>query len=218
MTIEEIKNKILCGDVLSKLKEIPDECIDLMLTDPPYNAKNIGPQQKVYSLGQMQILDEEYRMWCKQWFQEARRVSKRLVFTPGISNITYYPQPYWVLCWHKPAAVSFNRLGGFNAWEPIFIYDKPVKGQRLGQDYILCNTLNFTKGPEREHPCPKPPELWAKLINAFSEEGELVGDCFMGSGTTAYVARKLKRNFVGIELNPEYIKLAEKRLAQQILI
>jgi len=210
-------NKIYCGDALSILKTWPDGFIDLMLTDPPYNAKNIGPNQKKYDIGQMQLPKEEYKKWCMMWFKEARRVSKRLVFTPGIGNICYYPQPDWVIAWHKPAAVSFNRFGGFNAWEPIMIYGKIPKGKHLKQDYILCNTENSRKGIESDHPCPKPVNLWGKLVDIFSNEGELVADCFLGSGTTAYVARSLGRKYLGIELSSAYCKLAEKRLAQKVL-
>ena len=216
--MEGLKNKIIQGDVLEVLRSWPDEFVDLMLTDPPYNTKNIGPQQKVYSVGQMQLPKNEYKRWCKAWFKEARRVSKRLVFTPGIANVCYYPQPDWIIAWHKPVAVSFNRFGGFNAWEPIMLYGKIPKGKHLKQDYILCNTENLRKGIESEHPCPKPINLWGKLAEIFSNEGEIIGDCFMGSGTTAYVARSLGRNFIGIEINGDYIKLAEKRLAQQTLI
>lgn len=153
------------------LKTLPSKSFDLCLTDPPYNAKNIGPNARTYSSGVMQLPQVEYRKFCRLWFKEALRVSKTLVFTPGIANVCYYPQPDWILCWHKPASCSFNRMGGYNAWEPIMVYGKTAKGQRLGQDYILCNTLNFSKGIEVGHPCPKPEELWGKLLLAFSLEG-----------------------------------------------
>lgn len=211
-------DQIIQGDCLGVMKTMSDKCVDLVLTDPPYNTKNIGPNKRVYSLGQMQLPPKEYAKFCFDWFKEARRIGKVVVFTPGIANITNYPQPDWVIAWHKPASVSFNRMGGFNAWEPIFIYGKPAKGKHLGQDYILCNTLNFTKGVEKDHPCPKPPKLWGKLMDIFSNEGDVVFDPMMGSGTTAYVAVQLKRRWGGIELNPEYIKIAEKRLKQKPLL
>ena len=203
-------NKVYCMDCLEGMKQLPDKSIDLCLTDPPYNAKNIGPRQKEYTQGIMQLPEEEYKKFCYSRFKEATRVSKNIVFTSGIANICYYPQPYWIICWHKPAAVSFNRMRGFNAWEPILIYGKPVK--RIGQDYIKINTLNFKKGPEREHPCPKVLKLWQWLINNFSNEGDLILDPFMGSGTTAVGSNQFSRNFIGFELNPEYVKIAEKRL------
>ena len=210
-------NHIYCDDCLQIMKDFPDESVDLVLTDPPYNVKNIGPHQKIYSKGLMQLPIREYINFCQKWFREAKRIGKNIVFTPGISNLCYYPQPFWVVCWHKPAAVSFNRMGGFNAWEPIFIYGKPAKGKRLGQDYILCNTLNFKKGPERGHPCPKPLDLWRWLVDKFSKPNDIILDPFLGSGTTAVACKELHRNYIGIEINPEYIKIVEKRLAQGVL-
>ena len=81
----------------------------------------------------------------------------------------------------------------------------------------LINTLNLKKGIESLHPCPKPQGLWNILLNKFSEENEIVLDPFLGSGTTARVAKDLKRNFIGIEINPDYCKIAEERLAQGVL-
>lgn len=210
-------NKIIQGDSLELMKDMADGSVDLVLTDPPYNAKNIGPNEREYSEGTMQLPEKEYRKFCKDWIKEALRVGKRVVFTPGIANMCFYPQPKWVICWHKPAAVSFNRMGGFNAWELVFIYGD-TKGVRLGQDYLKVNTLNFTKGVEAEHPCPKPPELIGKLISIFSKEGELVFDPFNGSGTTTVMARNLKRSYMGIDKNKSYCEMAEKRLAATPLL
>lgn len=208
---------IIQGDCLEVMKTFPDKSFDLVLTDPPYNAKNIGPNARTYSVGTMQLPIEEYKQFCADWIKEALRISHRVVFTPGIANVCYYPQPDWIACWHKPAAVSFNRFGGFNAWEPVFLYGKIPKGKRLPQDYFLVNTLNFTKGPEKGHPCPKPLELMRILVNTFSLEGEKVMDPFLGSGTTAVAAKSLDRIYAGIEMNPEYIEIARKRLSQQQL-
>lgn len=212
---DDFINRVIYGDCLKVMKEIPDKSVDLVLTDPPYNAKNIGPNKREYSQGRMQLTEKEYKKFCKRWFVEVKRISKGIVFTPGIANTHNYPQPYWIICWHKPAAVSFNRMGGFNAWEPIFIYGKPSK--RIGQDYILRNTLNFTKGPERDHPCPKVLSLWLWIIEHFSSKEDVVLDPFLGSGTTAVACKELGRKFIGIEINPEYCKTTNERLRQEVL-
>lgn len=199
------------------MKKINDKSIDLILTDPPYNAKNIGPNKKKYSLGTMKLPDKEYKKFCRQWFNEAKRIAHTIVFTPGIANTHNYPQPNWQIAWHKPASVSFNRYQGFNAWEPIFCYGKRKGEKRLGQDYILCNTLNFSKGVEKAHPCPKPPALIFKLVSIFSNPDNIIFDPMMGSGTTILACRDLKRQYIGIDINPEYCKIAEQRLAQQTI-
>ena len=200
---------IYCGDCRDILPSLPK--MDLVLTDPPYNAKNIGPNKRVYEGSVMQLPDIEYKAFCLEWFSLLREGN--IIFTPGISNVCNYPQPYWILCWHKPAAKSFNRFGGFNAWEPIFIYGKPFK--RLPQDYLLFNTLNLTKGPEREHPCSKPLSLWLYLLSLT--EGQQVLDPFMGSGTTLRAAKDLGRKAIGIEIEERYCEIAAKRLAQSVM-
>jgi len=207
--------KVICGDSLELMKGYADKQFDLCLTDPPYNAKNIGPNARVYSLGQMQLPEKEYIKWCKAWFKEARRISKTLIFTPGIANTHAYPQPFWQICWHKPSAVSFNRMGGFNAWEPIFIYGKP--SARIGQDYKRQDTLNLTPGIWKKHPCPKPLPLWTWLVHHFSKENDLVFDPFMGSGTTAKACQELKRRWHGIDINPEYNAITDERIKQQVI-
>lgn len=106
-------------------------------------------------------------------------------------------------------------MGGFNAWEPIFIYGKA--SERIGRDVLRVNTLNFSKGPEKGHPCPKPVSLWEKLLTSFSKEGDKVLDPFIGSGTTAVVAQKRQRQWVGIDINPEYLEITNQRIKQQVL-
>ncbi len=202
-------NKIIAGNCLEVMRGWPDSCVDLVLTDPDYNAKDIGPNHRSYDICPMQKND--YAGFCSQWFELAYKISKSLVFTPGIANTHNYPQPFWQICWHKPAAVSFNRMGGFNAWEPIFTYGAVTKA-RLGQDYILCNTLNLKKGPESEHPCPKPLPLMIKLLEHFSKPNDLILDPFCGSGTTCVAAKLLGRRFIGIDISSDYCNIARQRL------
>ncbi len=205
-------NKIYCGDCLDIMRDMPDDSVFLTITDPDYNAKNIGPNKRKYDVCPMQR--EDYPKFCATWFAMCDRVSEAIVFTPGIANTHYYPAPFWQICWHKPASCSFNRMGGFNAWEPIFTYGKVTKA-RLGQDYILCNTLNLKKGPESKHPCPKPLKLMEKLVKHFSEPGDLIFDPFVGSGTTCLAAKRLGRNYIGIDISEEYCQIARDRLAAE---
>lgn len=205
-------NHIYQGDCIKVMKKMDTNSVDLCLTDPPYNAKDIGPNKRTYSEGTMQLPIKEYKKFCRDWFREAKRVSKNILFTPGIANINYYPQPDWIICWHKPAACSFNRMGGYNAWEPVCFYGKMPKGKRLGQDYILHNTLNFTKGIEKEHPCPKPLELMRIFVDKFSLEGQIVLDPFAGSGTTLVAAKMLDRDFIGIEKIKRYVEISQERV------
>ena len=74
-------------------------------------------------------------------------------------------------------------------------------------------SIPFWSMPENtDHPTQKSEKLYAKLVLASSKEGDIVFDPFLGSGTASVVAKKLRRNYCGIELNEEYCMLAEKRL------
>lgn len=203
---------IYLGDCLEVMKELPE--VNLVLTDPPYNAKNIGRNRRTYSEGIMQLPVEEYKLFCSRWFQAASIISDNRVFTPGIANTHNYPQPDWILCWHKPSAVCFNKFQGFNAWEPIFVYGKNT--ERIGQDYIKYDSLNFNKGPEKYHPCPKNINLIKWLIKHFSNEGDTILDPFLGSGTAVRACKDLNRKCIGIEINEDYCKIAIKRLGQEV--
>lgn len=82
-------------------------------------------------------------------------------------------------------------------------------------DFLDINTNSTGEGGE--HYATYPQSLISPLIRAGCPENGIVLDMFMGSGTTAIAARKQSCNFIGIDLNPDYIKIAEKRLAQQLL-
>ena len=74
-------------------------------------------------------------------------------------------------------------------------------------------SIPFWSMPENtDHPTQKPEKLYAKLVLASSKEGDLVFDPFLGSGTASVVAKKLGRNYCGIELNQDYCLFAQKRL------
>lgn len=78
--------------------------------------------------------------------------------------------------------------------------------------------MNFGKGPEKNHPCPKPLDLMKFLVDKFSLEDELVFDPFLGSGTTVVAAKQLGRKYFGMDIIESYVKIAEDRLRQDILL
>ena len=98
--------------------------------------------------------------------------------------------------------------------------------ESLRQEYeSLRYTFNNQKLPsvwlhppmkQNGHITPKPLEIIENIIKTSSNENDVVLDCFLGSGTTALACSRLKRNFVGFEISPEYIALAEKRLKEEI--
>ena len=194
---------IYCADCKDILPLLPN--VDLVLTDPPYN---VGLD---YSDGDNKV---DYQEWCKHWFS---LLSEPIFITPGMVNIAMWysiKTPLWCISWIKNNQCSPSRLGGFNAWEPILVYGKPNK--RIGQD-ILINSIITSQQGVGDHPCPKDAESWSMLIDKISNKNDIVLDTFLGSGTTAYCAKKLGRKCIGIEISEKYCQIAVERLRQSVM-
>lgn len=183
-------NKIYCEDCLETMKRMEDKSIDLIVTDPPY--------------------DVDYANWDKPvngWLDEARRIAEVVLFTPGIANVWQYPQTSWIIGWAKPGSTRRNGTGGFNHWEPVLMYGN----RKVMVDYIyLPDCVNHSES-NVGHPCPKPLNLYKWLVDKIGNGG-VVYDPFLGSGTTAIACEKLGRKWIGSEINPDYVKIAERRL------
>ena len=201
------------GDSLEVLPKLGK--VDVVLTDPPYNTPDIGKNHRKYANTTFPMSDENYALFCRGWFEACIRLTERAIFTPGIAHAWLYPQPRWIIAWHKPSAVGFNRMGGFNVWEPILVYGAPPN--RINQDHYTLVPRNHLKGVERNHPCPKPVELWRWILSKVSKEDEVVLDPFVGSGTTLVSAKLLGRKAVGIEVEEKYCEMAATRLGQEVM-
>lgn len=106
--------------------------------------------------------------------------------------------------------VSFEELK--MKWELEKTFTKGVMLESNIHSQTLSNVLKISKENIYLHPTQKPVLLMEKLVMMFSDESDLVLDCFMGSGSTAVACQNLKRNFIGCELSEEYFKICEKRL------
>lgn len=186
--------------------------VDLVLTDPPYNAQDIGVRQMQYEGAAFHMPEGEYQEWCKEWFDSVSKFTDRITFSSGIANMWNYPRPRWVLAWSKPGAVSYNRTGGFNIWEPILVYGQKLP--RIPSDLFESTPINFTTEEWNEHPCPKHPHLWRWVLDRVSRPGETVLDIFAGSGTTGRAAKDLGRKAILIERVERYCEISAKRLSQ----
>ncbi len=95
-------------------------------------------------------------------------------------------------------------------------YDqKEKKKNHIINDYkIKCNVWEYASCSVKGHPAPFPEQLANDHIISWSNEGDTVLDCFMGSGTTGKMALLNSRNFIGIELDPAYFDIAQKRIAE----
>jgi len=204
---EDFINKIIQGDAVSVLKELPDKSIDVVLTDPPYG---VGINYGEY----YEDTQENLKKLIDAFMPEALRVGKVVVLTPGIVNLYSYPKPDWIMAWVVPAGTA-KGAWGFNCWQPILCYGKdPRIVKKSGrQPDIIIDGSGRDKAKFNTHPVPKPLQFWLRLLKRVSvEENEIILDPFVGSGTTAVACKIMHRRYIGVDINPDYVQIAEKRL------
>ena len=198
-------NSIVCGDCMSELSLLPDDCVKLVFADPPYNT-NMS-----YHTYNDNIPQKDYAEWCRKWFKECRRIAERVIITPGHGNLWMWGDieiPWGVGSWFKPGNPSSSVLG-WCCWEPWLYYCKDYKALGGPDSW----RIPVSKQPDTgSHPCPKPLELLEKLIVKTTKEGDIVLDPFCGSGTTCLAAKKWSRQWIGIEIDPIYVARARMRL------
>jgi DNA modification methylase len=205
---EDFINKVICGDCLEVMKDIPDKSVDLCLTDFPYGVN--------YKYDIWQDTQENLIRLINQAMPEILRISKRALITCGQTNIWKYPEAKWIMAWVNPAGANMNSWG-FSCWQPILCYgNDPYLANRMGgrPDIFIHNESS----EKWEHSCPKPINFWKKLLLRGSvKDTDLIIDPFLGSGTTAVAAKQLNRNFIGIEISEKYCEIARQRLRQEVL-
>ncbi len=235
-------NKIYQGDALKVLKTFPDESINCVVTSPPYNKgsvdRKIGKtdswKQANISYGGFDdnLPEEEYQDWQIGVIEECLRVLKKdgSIFynhKPRISKHRIIFPHEWLMSfnirqmiiWDRKNTPTLEPIRFMPTVEYIFWITKEAKTPKFNREAFKYGEVwRISPRIDKEHPATFPEELPAKCITATTDKDDTVLDPFLGSGTTAVVAKKLGRNYIGIELNPEYIKIAEKRLAQQVLI
>ena len=213
------QNKIYYGDCLELIKELPDECVDAVITDPPYHAGLIHNGQKG-SLADLNI--------CRPFFRELVAEIKRVLKPDGFL--------YWFCDW-RGYVFYYEVINGILPVRNLLVWDK-VLGRvsplySMTHEFIIfapngkCRIpkrsikqhAGFAAGAkttdgERVHPTQKPIKLISELICDCTQEGDLVLDCFAGSSTTAVAAIYNKRNFICFELQEEYVEVSEKRIAE----
>lgn len=230
---EDFINKIINGDCLEVMKQIPDKSVDLVLTDPPYEAEAHTLQRRKTVKGELVMapldfpaITEELRNGIAK---EIARVAKGWILTfcqveasqtwvkaYEAAGLNYRRTCIWV----KPDGMpqySGDRPG--MGYETIVAMHVPgaSKWNGGGQHGVWSFNKGDNGGKPNLHPTTKPRKLIGNLINLFSNQGDLILDPFLGSGTTAVCAQQGNRSFIGIEIDPKYVKVAEDRLKQGVL-
>lgn len=210
----DFKNKIILGDCLDIMRQMPDKCIDLVLTDPPYGiGDRNGTISKRRSNKNTYATTEDSEQTIIDVvipaIRECLRVAHRVIVTPGPRHFCKYPQPDDMGVFYQPASCSMSRWGRADC-QPIFYYGRDP---RVGKT-IQFNSFTLTERADVDwHPCPKPLNAWKKLLHKGSDGG-IVLDCFSGSGTTAIACHDLGLDFICIEKDPDYHAASVKRLEE----
>lgn len=232
-------NKIICGNCLEIMKEFEDNSIDLIITSPPYNKgywsknRNINNGFKTkcrrieYGEFNDRILPDEYEKQQRNFLNECIRIIKSTgsIFYNHIDILyehqTIHPKYIYdfplkqIIIWNRKTTPKLDKSYFFPVSEYIFWIQKN-KEARTYFNRKECsfqkNIWNITPEKNNTFPAPFPVEIPENCINACCPENGIVLDPYMGSGTTGVACKKLNRNFIGIEINPEYCRMAEKRI------
>ncbi len=244
-----------CRQIMQK--NIPEESVDLIFADPPYNlsgnglkwqSKGMGGDWFMVNENWDKMTDSEYLIFSREWLKECKRVL-RLHGSIYIS-CTYHNigelimtlkalgfSPRNIITWHKSNAMpNMTKRTFTHSCEYILFFSKgknwifnynelkkinPDKAKDGSEKQMrdlwvmpVCQGKERIRGDNGKaaHPTQKPEKLLERIILASSNKGDIVLDPFLGSGTTAVVAQRLNRKWIGIESEGKYIKLAEKRI------
>lgn len=221
--MKEYINKIINADCMDILKQLPDKCIDLVLTDPPYilETHGGGNRKQWANIHNNFIQDLSYG-FDSCVLNELLRVCKTpniLIFCSNkqISSLMSYFEERnlstTLLCWHKKDYVPFANGKHISDIEFIVYVrgakahwnneiDIKQKSKVLSDNWHIVNKI---------HPTQKSIEVISHLVKLHSYTNDLILDCFSGSGTTAVACHNLKRRFICIEKDYDYWKASVER-------
>lgn len=202
-------------DCLEGMKQLPDNSVDLIVTDPPYGigcdkgfTANLGSSPKTTKIYN-DTWDNDTP--TKEIFDEMLRIGKTVIIFGGNYFIDKLP--------FKKSWLVWDKIGDMKQFD--FLSDCELMWTNLDRNitkkYIVIQKGFIAEEKERFHPTQKPVKLIRMIISDFSKENDIILDPFMGSGTTAVACKQLNRKFIGFEISEEYCKIANKRLEQNNL-
>lgn len=206
-----------CGDCLALMKDIPDGSVDLVLTDPPYGIDF----QSNFRKNKFNKIENDIAVNA-EFLDECKRVLKDTGAFYCFTRWDVYPS--WIEQISKRFKVKncivwFKRGGGLGDLKKGYIYNHEFiiycaeKNHRLNGKR-RNDVFEFAKDAPSTyvHPTQKPISLLKEIIERSSNEGGVVLDCFMGSGSTGVACVNTNRNFIGIELDEGYFQIAKQRI------
>lgn len=228
MKFEDMINKITLGDSYKLIKDIPDKSIDLVIIDPPYYFQGGGlgmfkdrhtrymdaiKEKNLNTNYDLTILDELCRImkainiyiWCNKM-----QIHQYLNYFEDKNCSNEF------IIWEKTNPVPTINNKYVNDKEYCLYFRENGKTKLYG-NYETRRTIyrtkcNKTDKDKYKHPTIKPLKIIKNLIINSSKKGDIVLDCFSGSGTTCVAAKELNRRYIGIEIDKQYYEISVDRL------
>lgn len=231
---------LLNGDCIEKLKVIPAQAVSLLLTDPPYNlglfmkgrGTNMGKLRENHFAvsGWDQLGTEEWTASMDAFFAGAARVMKKrgsmivfmsLIKVQSIIELAVRHGFYYKTTgvWHKtnpiPRNMNLQFVNSTEAW--LYFTFGAATGTfnnngRVEHDFVETSVVPLAEKKLGKHPTQKPLGLMKHFVELLTNEGDVVLDPFMGSGSSGVAATQLGRKFIGIELSKDYFELSKQRI------
>lgn len=212
------------GDCLEIMKQIPDESIDLIVTDPPYliNYETNRRKNKHHDFCSP-ILNDNNCEFIHNYINECYRILKKdkaMYMFCNCDNVDYFKQEIQkkdfkiknIIIWKKNNWTAGDLKAQFGKqYEMIFLANKgrcEFNGKRLTDVW----EFNRVCGKKQFHQNQKPVELLEQCIIKHSNENDIVFDGCMGSGSVGIACKNTNRNFIGIELDEKYFNIAKERI------
>ena len=228
-----INHYLLQGDSRELIKKLPDNYVDFILTDPPYNIGKhstgniplLGRTPMNNDLADWDHVDFNPEEWVEEFIRVLKPTGNLFIFTSynqlgrWYSSLDHRFDTSQFMVWHKtnPAPKIF-KAGFLNSCEMVFCcWNKKHTWNFISQaemhNFIECP---ICVRPERlsdpKHPAQKPTAILKKMITIASNEGDIVFDPFMGVGSTGVAALSLNRKFIGFEIDKTYFDAAKNRI------
>lgn len=201
-------NKVHCGDSFELIKTMKDKSVDITITDPPYGINFQSNHRKE----KHKVIEGDDK-FPVEFLEDIFRVTKKAVYVfCRWDNLKDLPKPKSVIVWVKNnwSMGDLQHEHG-RQWEAICFY--PMEEHEF--EKRIPDVIHANRTGNNLHPTEKPVELIRELIKC--NKGNLVFDPFMGSGTTVVACNQLNKEYIGIELDKDYCKIANSRLAQKTL-
>jgi DNA modification methylase len=208
-------NQVHHGDCLEIMREMPDGCVDLCLTDPPYGISMDKGFEGFEGFGGFgkKIARRQYleNSWddsrpSRNYFDEILRISKNSIIFGGNFFTDFLPVgTHWIV-WDK-----MNTMPSFGDCELAWT---SINRKSVAKVRVTYNGL-IGKEPERIHPTQKPVALGIWILQKYSKPTDIIFDPMMGSGSFCVAAARLGRQWIGCDNHLPYVEMARARIARE---